>query len=258
MALVEKTFSGLSVRFVRLACKQDKQEVGMVVRERQTDGPLAAASAQALAALKTAQSGLQADPAATALLLRVSQLMAQKLAQPGGPLQQVSHDPATLALDDLALLSELVIQAWHREGESLSRELNRERLLRLRGERALAQLLESRGGTLRPGEVSGLLAISEDAVRKRRERKLLLGVKRGKRTLYPFFQFDRDNQRVWPALEQILRLLDTDSGASQLRFLLTPDADLGGCPADLLCRPTPVSLEAITRKASQVGRHLAH
>jgi hypothetical protein len=217
-----------------------------------------AASAQALAALKTAQLGLQADPAATALLLRVSQLMAQKLAHPGGPLQQASHDPATLALDDLALLSELVIQAWHREGESLSRELNRERMLRLRGERALAQLLESCGGTLRPGEVGGLLGISEDAVRKRRERKLLLGVKRGKRTLYPFFQFDQDNQRVWPALEQILRLLDTDSGASQLRFLLTPDADLGGCPADLLCRPTPVSLEAITRKANQVGRHLAY
>ena len=105
--------------------------------------------------------------------------------------------------------------------------------------------------------MSALLGIGEDAVRKRRERQLLLGVKRGKRTVYPLFQFDLNNQQVWPALETILPQLDTTSGAAKLRFLLSPDAELGGYPANLLCRPAPTALEAIARKARQFGRHLA-
>ena len=63
---------------------------------------------------------------------------------------------------------------------------------------------------------------------------------------------------MWPALEPILPLLDTASGAAKVRFLLSPDPELGGSPADLLCRPAPTELEAIARKARQFGRHLAH
>ena len=205
-------------------------------------------------ALAHAEQGLADDPAAMALLRRVSQLMAHKLAAPGGPLQQASHDPATLALDDLSLLSELVIQAWRRE----ERPLEREQLLRLRGEQALAQLLESHGGCLRPAEVAELLSLKDDAIRRHRERKRLLAVPRGKHTLYPLFQFDLEKRQVWPALETLLPLLDTNSGAAQLRFLLSPDGDLDGCaPAELLCREEPTDLEAITRKAQQFGRQLA-
>jgi hypothetical protein len=205
-------------------------------------------------ALACAEQGLGDDPAATALLMRVSQLMAQKLAAPGGPLQQASHDPATLALDDLSLLSELVIQAWRRE----DRPLQREQLLRLRGERALAQLLESHGGCIKPGEVAELLSLKDDAIRRRRERKRLLALPRGKHTLYPILQFDLEKRQVWPALETMLPLLDTDSGAAQLRFLLSPDVDLDGrCPAELLCRPEPTCVEVINRKAQQFGRQLA-
>ena len=225
----------------------------MAVRDRSTSEALAKASGQAVRALALAQEGLLDDPAATALLLRVSQLMAQKLARPGGPLQQASHDPATLALDDLGLLSELVIQAWRGEEQPL----NREWMLRLRGERALAQLLMSRGGTLRAAEVAELLGVGEDTVRKRRERKLLLGVKRGKHTLYPVFQFDQRNRRVWPGVEQVLPLLDIASGSAHLRFLLSPDAELEGCPADHLCCDRPTGLELIACRARQFGQHLA-
>lgn len=56
----------------------------------------------------------------------------------------------------------------------------------------------------------------------------------------------------------MLPLLDTDSGAAQLRFLLSPDAELGGnYPAELLCRQEPTSVEVITQKAQQFGRHMA-
>lgn len=230
----------------------------MAVREQRLAHSRASKRYQAAEVLQAAEQGLETDPAAAALLLRVSRSMAQKLALPGGPLQQASHDPATHALSDLGLLSELVIQAFQQEEQPLSRALHREQLLRLRGERALAELLESHGGTLQPAEVSALLGVGEDAVRKRRERQLLLGVKRGKRTLYPLFQFDLNNQQVWPALEPILPLLDTASGAAKLRFLLGPDPELGGSPADLLCRPEPTELEAIALKARQFGRHLAH
>ena len=185
-----------------------------------------------------------------ALLQRVSQLVVQKLAVPGGPLQQASHDPATLALDDLSLLSELVIQALQGEKQPLQRE----QLLRLRGEQALAQLLEHHGGCLRPAEVAQLLSLKDDAIRRRRERKRLLAVPGG----YPVFHFDLEKRRVWPAVEALLPVLDTDSGAAQLRFLLSPDEDLGGSyPAELLCRQEPTSVEVITRKAQQFGRHLA-
>ena len=216
--------------------------------------PLAETVPATMRALARAERGLGGDPAAMALLQRVSQLVVQKLAVPGGPLQQASHDPATLALDDLSLLSELVIQALQREKQPLQRD----QLLRLRGEQALAQLLEQHGGCLRPVEVAQLLSLKDDAIRRRRERKRVLAVPRGKHTLYPVFQFDLEKRRVWPAIESLLPVLDTDSGAAQLSFLLSPDEDLGGCyPAELLCRQEPTSVEVITRKAQQFGRHLA-
>ncbi len=216
--------------------------------------PLAEVVPATRRALARAEQGLGGDPAAMALLQRVSQLVIQKLAVPGGPLQQASHDPATLALDDLSLLSELVIQALQREKQPLQRE----QLLRLRGEQAIAQLLEQHGGCLRPLDVAKLLSLKDDAIRRRRERKRLLAVPRGKHTLYPVFQFDLEKRRVWPALETLLPLLDTDSGAAQLRFLLSPDTDFGGaCAADLLCCQEPKAVEEISRKARQFGCQLA-
>ena len=60
-------------------------------------------------------SGLAGDPQARELLRRVNQLVLSKLALPGGPVQAVSHRPLAVALDDLSLLTELVIEAWRLE-----------------------------------------------------------------------------------------------------------------------------------------------
>jgi hypothetical protein len=94
-------------------------------------------------------------------------------------------------------------------------------------------------------------------VRKRRDRKRLLGWRHGKQSVYQAFQFDLAGGRVWPALEAVSPLLDTDRGPSLLRFLLTPDPELGDTPAALLCRSEPLNLEAVSRKARQFGCQLA-
>ena len=77
-----------------------------------------------------ASASLADDPQAQELLGRVNQLVLRKLASPGGPVQEISHRPSAVALDDLSLLTELVINAWRREPVPPSREV----LLRLRGE----------------------------------------------------------------------------------------------------------------------------
>lgn len=102
-----------------------------------------------------------------------------------------------------------------------------------------------------------LLGLSGEGVRKRRDRKRLLGWRHGKQSVYPAFQFDLAGGRVWPALESLLPLLDTESGPAQLRFLLSPDPELGDTPAALLCRSQALALEAVSRKARQFGCQLA-
>ena len=198
-------------------------------------------------------SVLEGDPQASALLLRVNQLVLSKLALPGGPVQAMSHRQAPVALDDLSLLTELVIEAWRLEPTPPPRHA----LLRLRGEQALAQLLKASGGSLSSAEVQQLLKLSGEGVRKRRDRKRLLGWRHGKQSMYPAFQFDLAAGRVWSGLETVLLLLDTDSGPAQLRFFLSPDAELGDTPAALLCRAEPVDVEAVSRKARQFGCQLA-
>lgn len=198
-------------------------------------------------------SVLAGDPQASALLLRVNQLVLSKLASPGRPTQVMSHRQAPVTLDDLNLLTELVIEAWRLEPTPPPRHA----LLRLRGEQALARLLKSSGGSLSCAEVQQLLGLSGEGVRKRRDRKRLLGWRHGKHTVYPAFQFDLAGGRVWPALEAVLPLLDTDSGPAQVRFLLSPDPALGDIPAALLCREEPLALEELSRKARQFGCQLA-
>jgi hypothetical protein len=201
----------------------------------------------------SASAALADDPQARELLGRVNQLVLRKLASPGGPVQEISHRPSAVALDDLSLLTELVIDAWRREPMPPPREV----LLRLRGEQALVQLLQASGGSLSPAEVQRLLGLSGEGVRKRRDRKLLLGWRHGKQSVYPAFQFDLAGGRVWPALEAVLPLLDTESGPAQLRFFLTPDPELGDTPAAMLCCLEPLHLEAVSCKARQFGSQLA-
>ena len=123
-------------------------------------------------------------------------------------------------------------------------------LLRARGRQALNQLLESSGGSLAPGQVAELLGISPDAVRKRRSKGQLLGLRRGAQTHYPAFQFDE--RGVLPDLPDILALLDTDSDAAKLRFFLLPDDDLDGTPANALRERRNLAL--VRRKAKQFGQ----
>ena len=198
-------------------------------------------------------SGLAGDPQAHALLRRVNQLVLSKLALPGGAVQTMSHRPLPVVLDDLSLLTELVIEAWRLEPTPPPRQA----LLRLRGEQALSQLLQSSGGSLSSAEVQQLLGLSGEGVRKRRDRKRLLGWRHGKHTVYPAFQFDLASGRVWSALEAVLPLLDTDSDPAQVRFLLSPDPELGDTPAALLCRAEPLALEEVSRQARQFGCQLA-
>jgi hypothetical protein len=117
--------------------------------------------------------------------------------------------------------------------------------------------LQASGGSLSPAEVQQQLGLSGEGVRKRRDRKRLLGWRHGKQSVYPAFQFDLAAGRVWSGLETVLLLLDTDSGPAQLRFFLSPDPELGDTPASLLCRSEPVDVEAVSRKARQFACQLA-
>lgn len=71
----------------------------------------------------SASAALADEPQARELLGRVNQLVLRKLASPGGPVQEISHRPSAVALDDLSLLTELVIDAWRREPVPPPREV---------------------------------------------------------------------------------------------------------------------------------------
>jgi hypothetical protein len=85
----------------------------------------------------------------------------------------------------------------------------------------------------------------------------LLAVPRGEHTIYPVFQFNSTGNGVVEGLGAILSLLDTESAPAKVRFLLTPDADLGETPIGALQSGDEERRELVAHKARQFGHHTA-
>lgn len=121
------------------------------------------------------------------------------------------------------------------------------------GQAKLLEFLDGHGGVLSPADTAKLLGITPDAVRKRKIARKLIGLKLGKATVYPAFQF-QDGQVV-PHLGQVLQALPPESPVAQIRFLLTWDDDLQMTPLDALRQGS--ALELVLRKARQEGEQVA-
>ena len=205
-----------------------------------------------LDSVQRAHASLESQPAAAAVFDRALTALMRELLGLREGLTKAGRDTALLAQDDRTLLAELMIQAL-RADPLAPRELR----LRLRGEAALNRLLEASGGVLGAAEVAELLGITQDAVRKRARRGILLELNRGGRHAYPAFQLDPETKAMVPGVADVLPLLATGSAAAKLRFFLTSDADLGATPIELLRRGDPESRALVERKARQLGVHLA-
>ncbi len=202
--------------------------------------------------VQQAHAGLEAEPDAAALFERATSAFMRELLALGEGLTAAGRDRQLLAREDKTLLAELLIRAL--QDDPLSPKALR---LRLRGELALRRLLEASGGALTTAEAAELLGITQDAVRKSAARGKLLALPRGKRSVFPAFQFDSESGRVVPWLDAVLSLLDTDSAAAKLRFFVTPDADLGAAPIEVLRQADSGGRALIERKARQFGVQLA-
>lgn len=87
-------------------------------------------------------------------------------------------------------------------------------------------LLEQAGGIFSAAEVAQLLAISRQAVDKRRAKGALLALKQGSDWRYPRCQFvDAD---TIPGLAEVVRGMAASGPWVTLDFLLAPDTALGG------------------------------
>ena len=110
-------------------------------------------------------------------------------------LSEVASDEAVAALDPLAA-------AFARAGDIQE------------------TLLQKAGGTWLAGEVAEHLAITRQAVDKRRKRGSLLAVEVGDWHRYPLCQFSESG--VVDGLPEVLKAIDTDSGWTRLSVLLSP------------------------------------
>ena len=120
--------------------------------------------------------------------------------------------------------------------ESLATLASRDPLApaRIRAIKAKRALLATEGGTVRAAEVSQLLGITRQGVDKRRTSGLLLALSAGQRGYrYPLWQFGADGTIA--GLERVLQALKDCDPWTQVHFMLTGDARLGGQrPLDVL------------------------
>ncbi|MCH7533868.1 MAG: DNA-binding protein [Gemmatimonadetes bacterium] len=150
-------------------------------------------------------------------------------------LSEVASDEAVAALDPLAA-------AFARAGDIQE------------------TLLKKAGGTWLAGEVAEHLAITRQAVDKRRKRGSLLAVEVRSWHRYPLCQFSEGG--VVDGLPEVLKAIDTDSGWTRLSVLLSPtlrsdsadDADMESSVLDALRQGHKA--EALHAAASW-GRHEA-
>ena len=199
-----------------------------------------------------AQARFRKKPNAEALFARATTAFMRELLAMAKPLTAWSCDPQLLAQDDKTLLAELMIQAL--QADPLT---SKEARLRLQGQLAFRRLLEESGGAYTAADVADLLGVTQDAVRKRARKGKLLAVPRGEHTIYPVFQFNSTGNGVVEGLGAIHSLQDTESAPAKVRFLLTPDADLGETPIGALQSGDEERRELVAHKARQFGHHTA-
>lgn len=123
---------------------------------------------------------------------------------------------------------------------------------RLRGRQASLALMSSEGGTLSTAQVAEFLAISRQAVNKRRQAGRLLALPVGSRGFaYPAWQFaDGD---VLPGFVTVLEKLADHDPWMQARFFLLANKCLGDArPLDALREG---DVETVTAAAEVYGEH---
>ena len=105
---------------------------------------------------------------------------------------------------------------------------------KLRGAEGQQRLLKAGGGVLSAEETAKLLAISRQAVDKRRRQGQLLGLIQGRRGYaYPAWQFE--NGRAIKDLEKVLEALRDHDPWMQVTFFLNSNDRLAGMsPLDVL------------------------
>jgi hypothetical protein len=202
--------------------------------------------------LEQARAQLADQPDAAGVFDRATTAFVRELIGMREGLGHPGREAQLLALDDKALVAELLIQALG--DDPLTPKTLR---LRLQGQLALRRLLAQHGGTLSAAEVGQLLDISADAVRKRVRRGGLFALPRGAHQVFPVFQFDVEAGRVVPGFDALLAVLETDSAPAKLRFFLTPDRDLGTTPIEALRADEPAVHALLQRKAQQFDQQLA-
>lgn len=152
-----------------------------------------------------------------------------------------------LHANDAELLGLVAEHLLEREPLAISKRAR----LRLQGRLRFRAMLEEAGGVYTAAEVSELLGITEDAIRKRANANKLIAVRQGDHFVYPVWQFSEDG--TVPGFEAVLRLLEDNHYVDQCRFFLTPDLDLGQALIEAL-HTSPDQLESIKRKARQFGK----
>ena len=152
-----------------------------------------------------------------------------------------------LHANDVELLGLVAEHMLEREPLAISKRAH----LRLQGRLRFRAMLEEAGGAYTATEVSELLGITEDAIRKRANANKLIAVRQGDHLVYPVWQFSEDGTVL--KFKAVLQLLEDSHYVDQCRFFLTPDLDLGQSPIEAL-RTSPDQLELIKRKARQFGK----
>lgn len=99
--------------------------------------------------------------------------------------------------------------------------IDREDRMTLKGAERLQKMLDNAGGTVSTSWVSRLLGTNEEAVRKRAQRRALIGRRAPSGELcFPRFQFDEDSGKLLPGLSRLLSQTASWSPEELIRFLL--------------------------------------
>lgn len=96
---------------------------------------------------------------------------------------------------------------------------------RVRGLVRIVKLRRAAEPTLELGEVSKLLGVTRQTIRRKVSRRQLLALPKGGDWVLPAFQFKEG--AVLNGLPQVLKALDTDSVFTSLSFLLSENPDFG-------------------------------
>ena len=155
--------------------------------------------------------------------------------------QQVSKGKSPLTVGELVAidfsraLSETI--ARHFPGEKEVQALRIEAIMR--GATGREEMLRARGGALNAVQAAALLNVSKTRVHARYNAGTLIGLRRAKQNavVFPVWQFNSEERRVIPVVEQALKLLREapldDWG--RMDFFLSPRDELKGkCVLDLV------------------------